>query len=537
MSFLRNTLNRLWLPALWACFTVSVLSAGELRGTIVDADSGTPLAARVYIQDPSGQWFYAESASSEGSAVTYEKQRAPESIEKHTTLSAHPFKANLPAGTYTLTVERGKEYSPVTQEVQIGAQPAEVKIELHRWINMSDYGWYSGETHVHRPMSELPNLMLAEDLNVALPLTYWVTVSDTPPGQGDKNSPPVEPRVVEIDSRHVIYPMNTEYEIFTVDGKAHMLGAVFALNHRTVLTQGVPPVTPIAEQVHREGGLLELDKHNWPWSMMIVPVMKVDLYELTNNHIWRVPFTFGDWAEKPAAYMKAEQNERGLTEAGWIHFTFENYYALLNSGFRLRPTAGTASGVHPVPLGFGRAYVHLADDFSYGGWMEGLDQGRSFITTGPMLDMRLNEQFPGHTFNAGGAYRLTGWARSATPLSKIEVVAAGEVVRTIRPQNRQEPNGGFVTTVDEQFEFDSSTWIAVRCYQPVGGERFRYAHTAPFHVDVKGKPLKPRREQIEYLIQRVEAEVQRNQDVLPVSAIAEYQEALAAYRRVAAGLD
>ena len=47
--------------------------------------------------------------------------------------------------------------------------------------------WYSGDTHVHRTLDDLPNLLLAEDLNVGLPLTYWVTTAYTPPGSGDKN--------------------------------------------------------------------------------------------------------------------------------------------------------------------------------------------------------------------------------------------------------------------------------------------------------------------------------------------------------------
>ena len=50
------------------------------------------------------------------------------------------------------------------------------------------------------------------------------------------------------------------------------------------------------------------------------------------------------------------------------------------------PTGGTASGVHPVPLGFGRVYVHLPGGFSYKTWVSGLNQGRSFVTTGPMLN-------------------------------------------------------------------------------------------------------------------------------------------------------
>ena len=80
---------------------------------------------------------------------------------------------------------------------------------------------------------------------------------------------------------------------------------------------------------------------------------------------------------------------------------FQNYYALLNCGFRLRPTAGTASGVHPVPLGFGRVYVNCPDKFSYDAWVRGLDRGESFVTTGPMLLVRVNGKGPGNDVQAG----------------------------------------------------------------------------------------------------------------------------------------
>ena len=145
-------------------------------------------------------------------------------------------------------------------------------------------------------------------------------------------------------------------------------------------------VAPIAAEARRQGALLDLDKHNWPWSMMLVPVMDVDLFELTNNHIWRTEFGFRKWQPVPAPeFMDIASDAQGWTEQGWIDFGFKSYYALLNCGFRLRPSAGTASGVHPVPLGFGRVYVYLPDGFSYPGWIDGLDAGRSFVTTGPML--------------------------------------------------------------------------------------------------------------------------------------------------------
>ena len=88
---------------------------------------------------------------------------------------------------------------------------------------------------------------------------------------------PLEAKLVEIDPTHVYWPLNTEYEIFNVNRKPHMLGAVFALNQKKPLNSMVPPVGPLAAEVHDQGALLELVKQHWPWPMMIVPPMKVHL--------------------------------------------------------------------------------------------------------------------------------------------------------------------------------------------------------------------------------------------------------------------
>ena len=55
----------------------------------------------------------------------------------------------------------------------------------------------------------------------------------------------------------------------------------------------------------------------------------------------------------------------------------------------------------------------------------------------------------------------------------------------------------------------------------------------PFHVEVAGKPLRPRREEAEYLVKRVEDQITRSADVLPKAALDEYREALRIYREIA----
>ncbi|HZN32647.1 MAG TPA: hypothetical protein VFB80_02475, partial [Pirellulaceae bacterium] len=244
------------IAAIFAILMPATALAATLRGEIRDEASGELIAARIYIQSDKGEWFLARSAAADGKAVTYKRSRG-DSTEVHTALSAHPFEAELPAGKYTITVEKGKEYLAHEEQVTLADAGAKLDVRLRRLVNMADRGWYSGDTHVHRPLDELPTLMLADDLNVAFPLTYWVTKSDTPPSQGDKNQPAVAAKLIEVAPRHVIWPLNTEYEIFTVGERRHTLGAVFGLGHQTVLQRGAPPVRPIAEQVHAEGGLLD----------------------------------------------------------------------------------------------------------------------------------------------------------------------------------------------------------------------------------------------------------------------------------------
>ena len=510
----------------------------SFRGEVVDADTGRPIPCRVSIRGEDGSWHFPEPASSEGSVVPYRKRAIgnPAIVEMHATLSAHPFTVRLPAGRYTVTAERGKEYRAERREVTVGAGPVELTLRLRRWIDMAERGWYSGDTHTHRTLAELPNVMLAEDLNVAFPLLDWVREAFVAPiGRREASFRDPGPDPIRIDATHRIVPRNTEYEIFTVGKAGHTLGAFFVLGHRTPLELGVPPVGSVAARAHREGALIELDKHNWPWSMALVPIMPVDLYELSNNHVWQTDFAFREFGEAPAAWMGVERDEKGFTERGWIEFGFRNYYALLDCGFRLRPTAGTASGVHPVPLGFGRVYIRLDGGLDERAWLRGLDAGRSFVTTGPMLLVTLDGHDPGHRFEPAAAearaYRLRGSAIGAMPLARIEVVINGEVARTIRPVNR-ETGRAYESPIDEVLTLDGTSWVAVRCFEDRPDGRVRFAHSGPFHVDVAARPLRPRRAEVEYLVHRVQGQIDRSADVLPRPALDEYRRALGIYRKL-----
>ncbi|HXJ56093.1 MAG TPA: CehA/McbA family metallohydrolase [Verrucomicrobiae bacterium] len=507
-------------------------------GEIVDDATSQVLPARLYIRGVDGAWHFPKSAAAAGAAIRYERRNGsnPDAVEMHTTLSAHPFKVELVPGRYRFTAERGKEFFPTHQEIDVKPGLAKVQLRLRRWINLQQQGWFSGDAHNHRDPAELPNVMMAEDVNVALPMVDWTTASGTAPSasglsaRGNWGDQPIA-----LDATHVWQPRNTEYEIFRTGPSNHMLGALVILNHHTRFDQTIFPLQGVADQVRREGALLDLEKHNWPWSMALVPLLKVDLFELANNHHWQTEYSVRKWAVPAPAWMGLSGSGTE-TERDWTLYGFQTYYALLNCGFRLRPSAGTANGAHPVPLGFSRVYVHLDEPFSFHAWMRGLGAGRSFVSTGPLIVATVNGQYAGATFSSphpADGYRLECAIASEQPLERIELIVNGAVAETFAPHNTPTPAGAFASQCLTRFRPQTTSWLAWRCFESRPAGRFRFAHTAPWHFESVDQPLRPRREEAEWLVTRVRQEMERSRGIVPATLMADYQRALESYEQVA----
>ena len=112
--------------------TIPTIAAGDLSLTVrvQDADTDNLIPCRVYIQDKNGKSYFVKSASPQDTAVIYDKQNRANrnSVERHTTVSAHPFTVQLSPGEYKITIERGKEYFTNTQTVTITNKPVDITI-------------------------------------------------------------------------------------------------------------------------------------------------------------------------------------------------------------------------------------------------------------------------------------------------------------------------------------------------------------------------------------------------------------------------
>jgi hypothetical protein len=175
--------------------------------------------------------------------------------------------------------------------------------------------------------------------------------------------------------------------------------------------------------------------------------------------------------------------------------TVQLWYRLLNCGFRLTGSAGTDCFLNRVRSrlpGGDRVYVKLDGPLDYSAWIKNLRAGRSFVTNGPMLNLKANEHEIGSTIRLSGPgeIQIEGGGVSQFPLSKVELIQNGNVIATgALDENKLK------VEIKTSIRFERSGWLALRATgpahpdHPTGGQ---YAHTSPIYVEVANKPADSR---------------------------------------------
>ena len=389
------------LPALLLFCTLPVGNAGEARVTVIDDGTGQPTPARIHLLNregkphrPPGFPTWHDHFVCNGKAVM-----------------------DLPDGTYAGTIERGPEFTAATNLFEIrDGQGRDVTVRLRRITNLAGEGWFSGETHVHRDLKDVELLMRAEDLHVAQVITWWNKTDLW------KETAPPEP-IKKFDGNRFYHVVSGEDER---DGGALLYCDLARPLDITSGAKHFPSSLLYAKQARDRGAKwLDAEKPFWWDFPMWVAHGVADTVGIAHNHMNRAGVLENE------AWGRARDREKYPAPLGNALWTQQIYYHALNCGLRLPPSAGSASGVLPNPVGYNRAYVHVEGPFTYEKWRDGLLAGRSFVSNGPLLRCRVNGQLPGHVFKSDRPIELTLDARldSRDPIKSIELVRNGIVER------------------------------------------------------------------------------------------------------------
>jgi len=225
---------------------------------------------------------------------------------------------------------------------------------------------------------------------------------------------------------------------------------------------------------------IDIEKPFW-WDVPLwLATGKVDSIGIAHNHMWH------NGVMPDEAWGKPRDKTRYPSPLGNGKWTQDIYYNVLNCGLRIPPSAGSASGVLPNPVGYNRVYAHVDGEFTYDKWWESLRAGRVFVTNGPLMQPRVNGQLPGHVFEARAGQTVV--LKTALDLDLrdkveyLELVQNGKAVQQVRLEEYKDKQGRLPDVT-----FKESGWMMVRAVTN-NRDTYRFAASGPYYVQVGDQP-------------------------------------------------
>ena len=454
-----------------------VRETGLLEGRLVDAEGGAPTLGRIRVVDEEGRY----RPSSE---TTHGLILRPRVDATRWNYVAGSFRVRAPLGKIRISIRRGLEYAPIDEEIRLEAgKTLRRTFALKRWVHMERKGWYSGDTHIH--MLDPPSALFetrAEDLRVSniLVLQHFGKTYSREHFRGELD--PIS------DPRHLVY-YNQEYRNQTL-GHVSLLHLKKLVEPISTGGLAVPEATVYRYSFRRPSrrGFPRHGQAGWPDAPLLLEPMRE-----THRQGGLV-----NWAhlrpaqrEFPIDMVFGEIDTADILTHTRLPQTLKLWYHLLNCGFRLPATAGTDRIGPEEPVGHQRVYVKLSGPLTYPGWIEGLRQGRSFVTNGPMVSLTVDGLGPGEELKLSGRKILRIEARglSLRPFERLEILVNGKVAASApaRAEGRQ-------AEVTLNYPASRSLWIAARC---MGGSPEEtsiwthplFAHTNPVYVRYRRQDL------------------------------------------------
>lgn len=495
---------------------------------------------------------------------------------------------SLPAGTYDVEYSRGPEYQIEHRSIDVPAADSSVEqFQLHRWIKLADYGWYSGDHHVHAAgcahyesptqgitPADMMRHIRGEDLNVGCVLSWgpcWYFQKEFFDGQVHKLS--TGENIMRYDVEVSGFPSSHAGHLcllnLSEDDFRYASDVAFQWSfegesgqfegRETKLVGEWPSWTlPVLQWGKEQGGIVGFSHSGWG--------LQVEGNELPN---YRMPAFDGIGANEyivDVVHGACDFISAVDTPAIW---ELNIWYHTLNAGANCRISGETDFPcIYGERVGLGRAYVKLATEqpFTYENWIHGIRDGRSYCSDGlsHLIDFRIGDFELGSAGEDGRASVLA--AKSGDTLD-IRVSAAALLAQQPRDDIRNRPwdqqpywhverarigrsrrvpvelivNGkavarqeieadGKVNALHFDYTPTLSSWIAVRILPS--------SHTNPIFVEVDGRPIRPSKKSAQWCLDAVDVCWRAKQGLYRESdksdAAAAYDKARQAYRQILA---
>ncbi|MFO0948146.1 MAG: CehA/McbA family metallohydrolase [Planctomycetota bacterium] len=481
---------------------------------IKDVD-GKPVMASFIFRDKFGRVFPAQA-----------RRLAPDFFFHPQIYRADGETVLLPAGEYTVEFNRGPEYLVETRKIQVPeGETHREDFQLHRWIEPKKVGWWSGDHHVHgagcahyeNPTqgvtpADMFRHILGEDLNVGCVLSWgpcWYYQKQYFQG-----------KVHELSQKEYLMRYDVEVSGFPSSHAGHLC----LLN----LKEDDYPNTsrieewpswdlPVLQWGKKQGGVVGFSHSGWG--------LDVNTEELPN---YKIPPFSGIGANEYIVDVVHDACDFISSVDTPVQWELNIWYHTLNCGYRCRISGETDFPcIYGERVGLGRIYVKLDGQLDFDQWVQGLKDGRSYVSDGlsHLIDFKVNDLGVGEK---GSTLSLDA-PKNVTVTAKVAALLGEEPNETIRRKalhekpywhversrvgnSRKVPvelivNGYPVAKTEivadgtmQNVKFDVpipySSWVALRILPS--------SHTNPVFIEVAGKPIRASRRSADWCVKSVD---------------------------------
>jgi N-methylcarbamate hydrolase len=492
---------------------------------------------------------------------------------------AHGETLRLPNGRFTVVASRGPEYLSTSQALVVSpSTDPRLGIDLKRWINAPQLGWYPGDTHIHAAgcahyeiptQGVTPEAMIRHVRGEALAVGDVLTWGPgyyyqkqffsghayephnqlAHPAYQEANHVTLTPKATAHDAESLI-----RYDVEVSGFPSSICGHLVLLRLRDQDFPGAPRIEnwpswnlPILKWARAQGGVV-----GYAHSAIGLFVASADLpnYDIPRFDSIGANEFIVDLAHEAVDFVSGAE----FSPVAELNF----WYHTLNCGFRAAMVGETDFPcITGERVGTGRTYVGLgqppAGDDGYAAWIEGIRTGRLYFGDGRshFIDYRID----GHDVGAADVElaqpgRVTVSARIAARLEErpapgpprraawhleharvagtrdvmVEVVVNGQPVA-----RKAVAANGELREFSVDVTLQRSSWVALRIL-PSG-------HTHPIFVRVAGKPVRASRRSAQWCLDCIDALWREKSPHIAATekkdAEAAYEQARVVYRRIA----
>lgn len=362
------------------------------------------------------------------------------------------FTIELTEGKWRIAVDHGMEYKPVIEEFMVSGkkEPIEKIIELERWINLPEMGWYSGDIHVHHPTEEkLHQKFLIQSA-----------------------------KAVDL---HVVNILEMGHHLGTEFKQAGFGNDFREYDEDYCLVSGQE------DPRGKFGHIIGLNLQS-----MVRDTNTYDLYDITFRGIHEqkealvgyAHFSWNGLGMNKGLPIFATTKELDFIEL--LQFSKMNtlgYYDYLNMGFKLTAAAGS-----DMPWGSNmgevRTFVYTGDKFDVDKWFNGISRGNTFVSNGPVLFVDVDDSIPGTEISRKSGdvvvvnIKAFGDVSIGLPI-RLQVISNNGIIKEV-----MEPDGKDELAISIKINIKESQWITayVECNNGA------IAHSTPVYIVVDGKP-------------------------------------------------